>query len=156
VVDFQDYGPAGGPGYRLPTEAEWEWACRAGTDTAFSFGDEATAKEANVDAGRPGGVKEGAYLGRPAQVGSYAANAWGLYDMHGNVAERVEESYDPRRYKELAAAVSDGSGGVGYGGLARGGAWNFPPADCRSATRLAVPPDATLKFVGLRVARDAE
>jgi formylglycine-generating enzyme required for sulfatase activity len=156
VVDFRDYAPAGGPGYRLPTEAEWEWACRAGTETAFAFGNEASGKQANVDAGRPGGVKDGAYLGRPARVGSYAANAWGLYDMHGNVAERVEESYDPRRYKELAAAVTDGSGGVGYGGLVRGGAWNFPPQDCRSAVRLALPPDTAPKFVGLRVARDAE
>ncbi len=156
VTDFEDYVPTGGSGYRLPTEAEWEWACRAGTDTAFSFGNTADGKQANVDAGRPGGIKEGVYLGRPAKVGSYAANAWGLYDMHGNVAERCEESFDPRRYKELAAAVTDGSGGIGYGGMVRGGAWNFPPNDCRSAVRLALPPHTAHKFVGLRVARDAE
>ena len=57
---------------------------------------------------------------------------------------------------ELAAAVTDGSGGIGYGGLVRGGAWNFPPRDSRSAVRLALPPEAALKFVGFRVARDAE
>jgi formylglycine-generating enzyme required for sulfatase activity len=156
VTDFEDYAPAGGSGYRLPTEAEWEWACRAGTESPFAFGDTLSGQQANVDAGRPGGVQEGAYLGRPTKVGSYAANAWGLFDLHGNVAERVEESYDPARYKELAAALSDGSGGVGYGGLARGGAWNFPPNDCRSALRLALPPHTAYNFVGLRVARDAE
>jgi formylglycine-generating enzyme required for sulfatase activity len=156
VIDFEDYAPTGSTGYRLPTEAEWEWACRAGTDTAFSFGDKLGGKQANVDADRPGGVAEGIYLGRTAKVGSYAPNPWGLYDMHGNVAERVEESYDPTRYKKLAREVTDGSGGVGYGGLARGGAWNFAPRDCRSAVRVALPPDMPLKFVGFRVARDAE
>jgi formylglycine-generating enzyme required for sulfatase activity len=154
VVDFGECVPVGGAGYRLPSEAEWEWACRAGTATAFSFGDKATGKDANLDDAREDSA--GIYLGRPAKVGSYPANAWGLFDMHGNVAEFCEEAYHPTRYKDLGEEVWGGQAPDSYGGLARGGAWNFAPVDCRSAVRLAIPPGVALKFVGFRVARHAE
>src|SRR5439155_5647188 len=72
-----------GKTYRLPTEAEWEYACRAGTTTAFSTGDSLDAKQANV-----GGKKA-------LPVGVFAANAWGLCDMHGNVAEWCHDWYGP-------------------------------------------------------------
>lgn len=156
TIDFLDYTPTRGPGYRLPTEAEWEYACRAGSETPYHVGDALTGKQANVDAHRPSGVKEGAYLGRPTTVGSYAANAFGLHDMHGNVAEMCEDNYAAGRYKELAAKGTNGSANGSGGGLARGGAWNFPPKDCRATTRLAVPPQVGLKFVGFRVFRDVE
>ena len=74
--------------YRLPTEAEWEYACRAGTTTPFSFGSVLNGKQANCVGDYPYGTKtKGPYLRRTTSVGSYAANAWGLYDMHGNVWE---------------------------------------------------------------------
>jgi len=70
--------------FRLPTESEWEYACRAGTSTAFSFGDEITPKDANY---------EGSKIGQPVEVGSYMPNAFGLYDMHGNIYEWCEDWY---------------------------------------------------------------
>ncbi len=78
---------AGGRIYRLPMEAEWEYACRAGTTTPFHFGSELNGSQTNCDGTRPYGTStEGPQLGRTTTVGSYAANAFGLYDMHGNVS----------------------------------------------------------------------
>src|SRR5262249_4711820 len=86
--------------YRLPTEAEWEYACRAGTTTPFHFGDSLSAKQANFNGNFPyGDAGKGPYLRQTAKVGSYLPNAWGLYDMHGNVAEWCADWYDPAYYK---------------------------------------------------------
>ena len=80
--------------YRLPTEAEWEYACRAGTTTATGFGNSLSSAQANFDGNYPyGGAARGAYLGTTAPVGSYSPNAWGLYDMHGNVCEWCLDKY---------------------------------------------------------------
>ena len=84
-------------GYRLPTEAEWEYACRAGTTTAYSFGDKITPKDANYYDSK---------LGKPVAVGSYKPNAFGLYDMHGNVWEWCED----RHGTYPAGAVTDPKG----------------------------------------------
>jgi formylglycine-generating enzyme required for sulfatase activity len=74
--------------YRLPSEAEWEYACRAGTATAFSFGETITAEQVNYDGNYPyGNAPKGEYRGKTTRVGSFPPNAWGLYDMHGNVWE---------------------------------------------------------------------
>src|SRR5262249_46839160 len=79
---------AAGRGDRLPTEAEWEYACRAGTSTAFHFGDSLSSTQANFDGRGPyGGAAQGPFLNRTSKVGSYRPNAFGLYDMHGNVFE---------------------------------------------------------------------
>ncbi len=77
---------AAGRVYRLPTEAEWEFACRAGTTTPFHFGSRLNGQEANCDGGFPyGTATKGPFLQRPTTVGSYAASAFGLYDMHGKL-----------------------------------------------------------------------
>jgi formylglycine-generating enzyme required for sulfatase activity len=81
--------------YRLPTEAEWEFACRAGTTTPFHFGSQLNGREANCDGNYPyGTTTKGTYLQRPTTVGSYAANGFGLFDMHGNVWEWCSDWYE--------------------------------------------------------------
>ena len=85
--------------YRLPTEAQWEHACRAGATTRFSFGNECNGRQANCDGRYPcGTLEKGPHLGRTAQVGSYPANVFGLYDMHGNVWQLCEDWYDGGYY----------------------------------------------------------
>ena len=76
-----------GKPYRLPSEAEWEYAARAGTTTRYAFGDAITPKDANYSDSK---------LGKTTEVGAYPPNAWGLYDMHGNVWEWVEDVYHDR------------------------------------------------------------
>jgi formylglycine-generating enzyme required for sulfatase activity len=85
----------GGTGYRLPTEAEWEYACRAGTTTQFAFGAKITPKDANFNVNRNKYFTPSEnFLGRTAAVGSYRPNSFGLYDMHGNVSEWCQDWYD--------------------------------------------------------------
>ena len=79
--------------FRLPTEAQWEYACRAGTTTATSFGDSLSSKQANFKGKPYNGGEPGPSLNRAAPVGSYPANAWGLHDMHGNTFEWCRDWY---------------------------------------------------------------
>src|SRR3954471_13986501 len=82
--------------FRLPTESQWEYACRAGTTTATSFGDRLSSKQANFQGKPYNGAEQGLSLKRAAKVGSYPANPWGLHDMHGNVFEWCRDWYHPR------------------------------------------------------------
>ena len=82
--------------FRLPTEAQWEYACRAGTTTATAFGDRLSSKQANFKGKPYNGAEPGPSLGRAARVGSYPSNAWGLHDMHGNTFEWCRDWYHPR------------------------------------------------------------
>jgi len=110
--------------YRLPTEAEWEYACRAGTTTAYSFGDNITSKNANY---------EDSKIGKPIAVGSYKPNAFGLYDVHGNAFEWCEDWFGVYP----AGVVTDPKGpATGIYRWMRGGAFLYPDSSARSSSRV--------------------
>jgi formylglycine-generating enzyme len=136
--------------YCLPTEAQWEYACRAGTTTATAFGDKLNSAEANFDGNYPyNGAEKGPYLQRTAEVGSYRPNAWGLHEMQGNVWEWCADWYDE------ALAGGDDPVGPAQGGYRaiRGGGWNDRGRSCRSANRFRVPLGFRFISLGFRVAR---
>jgi formylglycine-generating enzyme required for sulfatase activity len=134
---------AGGDGYRLLTEAEWEYVARAGTTTAFPWGDSLSSEQANFDGTRPyGGTANGKSLGRTAPVGSYPANPWGLYDTVGNVWEWVWDRY-AGDYKQFASEVAADPQGPAQGvdRVLRGGSWHNSGWVCRPAARFGSNPD---------------
>ena len=155
-----------GKAYRLPTEAEWEYACRADTTTAYSFGDD------------PRDLGDHAWYDANSDdtthpVGRKKPNPWGLYDLHGNVAEWCVDRYDQEAYRRyppdrLALAPVLRPGPERYSHVVRGGSWVDGPAACRSAARRGSDPDwqkrdpaapkslwwlTDADFVGFRVAR---
>jgi formylglycine-generating enzyme required for sulfatase activity len=141
-----------GRAYRLPTEAEWEYACRAGTTTAFAFGDSLSAEQANFDGNHPyGAAARGRHLQRTSAFGQYKPNAWGLYDMHGNVWEWCADWYAADYY---ATAADHDSGGPPRGEqrVLRGGSWNNSGHLCRSARRNKYAPGFRNDTIGFRVA----
>ncbi len=136
-----------GAEYRLPSEAEWEYAARAGSAAEYSWGDEAGTDRANC-AGC-GSRWDGRAT---AQVGSFAPNAWGLHDMHGNVFEWVEDCWND----SYAGAPSDGSAwlqGECVLRVSRGGSWGAPPRALRSAYRGGSTTGYRSSYLGFRVAR---
>jgi formylglycine-generating enzyme required for sulfatase activity len=146
---------AAGHVYRLPTEAEWEYACRAGTETVFHFGNALSSAQANFDGRSPyGQADRSAFLQRTAPVGSHAPNAWGLHDMHGNVWEWCQDGYAPDYYREsptedpLPREPADLR-------IMRGGSWYSTGAACRAAFRNKQAPDTRSYYVGFRVVCNA-
>ena len=119
--------------YTLPTEAQWEYACRAGTSAPFSFGFVLNGDKANCNGGSPyGDIGKGRYLQGTAEVGSYAPNAWGLYDMHGNLLEWCRDWYGAYP----SGPVMDPTGpSSGVRRVLRGGSWRSDARGCRSAFR---------------------
>jgi formylglycine-generating enzyme required for sulfatase activity len=137
--------------YRLPTEAEWEYACRAGTTTPFHFGKSASSRQANFYGYAPyGGAARGPNLERTCKVGSYKPNAWGLYDMHGNVWQWCADWYEEDYYKKSDKEDPKGPKGRGARVL-RGGAWDHYGRICRAALRNWGPPVVRQNGVGFRV-----
>ena len=140
----KDPGRKEGWEYRLPTEAEWEYACRAGTKSRFHTGDDVTAEQALFGDGS---------LKSPGKVGQFAANAWGLFDMHGNAAEWVNDKYDEKYYANSPANDPFNNNTRLARNVIRGGSFNDPKEDCRSARRRAAYGDNFKSFVnvGFRV-----
>jgi formylglycine-generating enzyme required for sulfatase activity len=137
---------------RLPSEAEWEYACRAGTTTPFHFGTALNGAQANCYGDSPYGTSEkGPYLKRTCRVGSYEPNAFGLYDMHGNVWQWCQDWYGS--YDGLPARdplrVDKGAEGAR---VLRGGSWFSEAWRCRAARRRGYAPALRYNFVGFRVA----
>jgi len=139
---------------RLPTEAEWEYACRAGTQTAFCYGDDLDSSMANFDGNYPyGNGSKGAYRESTMPVGSFKPNAWGLYDMHGNVWEWCQDWYG--QYSTNDAVDPRGSN-LGSVHVLRGGSWCYGGArDCRSACRYVSNPGSSWIDFGFRLSLPA-
>ena len=147
--------------YRLPTEAEWEYACRAGTTSLFLNGEnpeklalignvaDASARRKYADWIWTIKADDGYVYTSP--VGSYAPNAWGLYDMIGNVWEWCEDRFEPDYYKN--SPVDDPPGALhGSSRLVRGSPWFINPRRCRPADRGGFSPDFRCSFLGIRLA----
>jgi formylglycine-generating enzyme required for sulfatase activity len=138
-----------GKDYRLPSEAQWEYACRAKTATPFFFGEIITTEIVNyTDNNR----SQGQYGEKTTDVGLFPANDWGLHDMHGNVWEWCEDDW----HRSYLGAPNNGSAWVDSDRtdtyrLLRGGSWNFELRYCRSATRYYIRRDITNFNVGFRV-----
>jgi formylglycine-generating enzyme required for sulfatase activity len=156
-LEIQDFlsrlnAAAGELVYRLPTEAEWEYACRAGTVTPFSTGENLTTDQANYDGRFPyRSFAGGVFRERPTPVGTFAPNAWGLADMHGNLWEWTSDWYGPY---PAGAAVDPHGAPLGTFRVIRGGSWFFDANSARCAIRYTHRPIDRGFSLGFRVAAD--
>ncbi len=150
-LSFAPKERAAGRVYHLPTEAQWEYACRAGTQTVFHSGQSLSAEQANFNGRYPfGDAAPGPFRGRTVAVGSFLANPFGLHDIHGNVWEWCADWY-LRNYYNTSDAQDPPGPRQGTRRVIRGGDWYSDARDCRSAFRYADVPDGTFYALGMRV-----
>jgi formylglycine-generating enzyme required for sulfatase activity len=143
--------------YRLPSEAEWEYACRAGSSDPFAHGSSLSSTQANFDGNAPyGGAAKGPNLERTCQVGSYKPNAWGLFDMHGNVSEWCSDWYADWFVDAYGHPTKINPKGPAKGlwRVIRGGGYNGKGMLCRAAIRGRFQPADRYDWLGFRVACD--
>ena len=140
--------------YRLPIEAEWEFACRAGTVTPFWFGGELNGTQANCNGNHPYQTGQGPYVERPSVVGRYGANPFGLSDQHGQVWEWCADWYD-KSYYESSPAEDPSGPSSGSSRVLRGGSWFRGANVCRSADRGCIEPSRRSNRLGFRVVCEA-
>ncbi len=157
--DAQQYlhwlGEQTGQRYRLPSEAEWEYACRAGTKTAFYFGDNIGTDLANYDGNYSyNGSPKGVYRQGTSRVGEFAPNPWGLYDMHGNVWEWVQDAVHDNYDGAPNTGAAWEEGGDPTRRILRGGSWLYAPHYLRSALRNGFSAALGNDIVGFRVTRN--
>jgi formylglycine-generating enzyme required for sulfatase activity len=139
--------------FRLPTEAEWEYACRAGTESAYAFGDRLSEAQANYDGRYPlPGQKPGEFRGRTLPVKSFPPNRWGLYDMHGNVWEWCADEYCPYPSGMVRDPLNRCNSPYK---VIRGGSWYFGADSARSALRYTHEPQLRGFSIGFRVVRES-
>ena len=138
--------------YRLPSEAEWEYAARAGTTTVFAFGGTLNSTQANFDGNNPyGKTAKGRFLQKTTIVGSFQPNAFGLFDMHGNVWEWVEDVYNPSYSGLVASEAANTTVGDANYRVVRGCSWIGIGSNCRSANRGRIAISNQLNDLGFRV-----
>jgi formylglycine-generating enzyme required for sulfatase activity len=138
-------------GYRLPTEAEWEYACQAGLGSPFSTGSNITANQANYNGNNPyNNNAKGTYRGKTMEVGSFGENRWGLYDMHGNVWEWCWDWYGPYNSGARTDPIGASSG---TSRVRRGGGWDGNAQGLRSASRDHGTPSYRSDYLGFRLVR---
>jgi len=141
-------GEQTGQPWRLPSEAEWEIGCRAGTDSPFATGDSLPSESANYLYNESG---ERVGPGRRTPVGSFPANSWGLRDMHGNVAEWCADTWNPN-HEGAAPDGASRNGTTNSPRVIRGGSWDLLPRLLRSASRDALPSHTRRDNLGFRLA----
>jgi formylglycine-generating enzyme required for sulfatase activity len=134
--------------FRLPTEAEWEYACRAGTSNPFSSGKKLTLGSANIDARLEA---EGTFRGAPSPVGSFPPNRWGLHDMHGNVWEWCADWHCPYAEEAVEDPIGRCSSGLR---VIRGGSWFYGSDSARCGLRYTHRPQDSGPSLGFRVVRE--
>ena len=141
--------------FRLPTGAEREYACRAGSQTPFNTGENITTDQANYDGNYPyHNSQKGVYRGNTVAVDSFAPNAWGLYNMHGNVLEWCSDWYGLNYYADCKTAgtvINPVGPTTGLTHVLRGGSWNDFARRCRSASRDSGIPDFRSNYTGFRL-----